>query len=785
MAGEAGLPVATGALVAGALVATVGAPPWPALGVAALVAAAAGAASRRARPAAMLALVAFTAFGLGAARSHAVRYPRLPPDHVAHLELPARTTLVGRIAAPPEHRRRQSLLVVEAETVGGRPARGRVRVSVRRPGRRWRWGDRLRVETTLRLPRNFENPGRFDWVAHLGRQGIHVTAFVWDAGAVRRLPGGPGGVRALLERWRSDVARRITAAIPAPHAAVLRALVLGDQGGIPARLRDAFTRAGVVHVLSVSGLHVTLVAAGAYWLLRRALGRSERLLLTAAVEPIAAGLALVPVGLYAALAGLGIPVLRASGMVAAVAAGRALGRRVDPLRALALAALGLTLAFPAAPLDVGFQLSFASVAAIVWGVRALAPVGPPWRRAVLVSPCALAGTAPLTALHFGQVSLVGLAANAAVVPIFGSAVVLPGLLGALLTPLAPAAASLAFALAGRVVAAGGRVVEAFAAVPGAALEVPEPSLGTVAGLYAALGAALVRGRGRRALAAIAVVTLLAQGAAHAAAALGERPLRVTFLDVGQGDAAVVELPTGGTLVVDAGGFPGSEFDTGEAVVWPYLRHRGILRPDAVVMTHAHPDHSGGLGALLRRRPREFWWTGVPGRGEAWRRLADAVAASGARVRVLADASPLPGFAAGVAVLHPVPETGGLSLNDTSLTLRVAAGGGVLLTGDIEAAAESRLLARPARLASRVLKVPHHGSRTSSAPAFVAAVRPAIAVVSVGTDNRYRLPAAAVEARYRDAGACVLRTDRCGAVTVTSDARGLRVRTERPGCGCPP
>jgi len=254
--------------------------------------------------------------------------------------------------------------------------------------------------------------------------------------------------------------------------------------------------------------------------------------------------------------------------------------------------------------------------------------------------------------------------------------------------------------------------------------------------------------------------------------------------VGQGDAAVVELPGRRVLVVDAGGFAGSEFDTGEGIVSPFLRHRGLLRPDALVMTHAHPDHAGGLASLLlRHRPRELWWTGVPGTGPSWRRLERAIAASGTRARVLAAGAAPPRFAADVAVLHP-DDVRGLSLNDSSLTLRLGSGGGVLLTGDIEAAAEARLVGARAPLASAVLKVPHHGSRTSSGPGFVAAVGPRVAVVSVGADNRYGLPAPAVEGRYRAAGVCVLRTDRCGAITVKLGDGAPRVRTERPGCGCP-
>ncbi len=743
-----------------------------------------------------LGLLAVTA---GLLRLEPLRHPELPPAHVGRLPLPVRGLVAGTVEDIRYGRRGRAVLTLATSTVdhGGRryEVRGRVRLGLRGGVPKLRPGDDLRVATTLRTPRNFANPGSFDFVGHLARRGIHVTASVWDSRALIRRARPSRGIIMRLRRWRARLARAIARAAPGTAAPVLEALVLGADDRITPALRDAFTRAGVVHVLSVSGLHIGMVAAGSWAVLRWLLARSERVLLAIDVRRLAAVGSLGPVGLYGALAGLEAATLRSVLMTGAAACATLLGRPADVGRLLALAALMMALATPGAPAEIGYQLSFVSVAALVAGVARWAPGAPAgWsgriRLALVAAASASLGTAPLTALHFQQVAPMAVLANPLVVPLFGSLVVGLGLCGAALEPVAPGAAHGLFTLAGRAVQPGIALVTQLARPAWAAIDVPRPDAWEIVLLYAGLAALVTVGRWRWAapLGFVAAVGLAVDAAIWWQARWAPGVLRATFLDVGQGDATVVELPDGRVLVVDAGGFAGSDFDTGSAIVAPFLATRKIRQVDALVMTHAHPDHFGGLAHLVRSgRIGALWWSGWTGDGVEWRRLESALETSGVPLRTMGHGGVRDGpVLHGVDVLHPTAGWNPAGLNDTSIVLRVRLGEtAILLTGDIEAGAEARLRHDVGdQLAAVVLKAPHHGSRTSSTRAFLEAVRPRVVVISVGAGNRYGLPAAEVEARYRALGACVLRTDRCGAVTVVADGRGVGITAVRPDCGCP-
>jgi len=740
--------------------------------------------------------IALLAFAVAHLRADLVYRPYFATHDVAALELPTQVRIDAEVERDPERRANGVRLTLAVRALGrgerARAASGRILLHLRNAQHEWARGDRLSGFVRLRRPRNFGNPGEFDYEAHLARRGVHVTAFAFDDARLVRTPGPAPGA---LTRWRVGVAQLFAAQASEREAALLRALILGMSGELPSELRESFARTGVSHILAISGLHVGLVAVVAYASLRWLLARSEWLLLRFVVPKLAAALSLVPVLLYAGIAGSNVATGRAVAM-AVLVLGAVLSDRQSSLAvALALAAAGIVAAKPGVSAEVSFQLTFVAVAGLLAATDRFRRWWPGWedetllrlrpRRArvlwgvagyLVVATAAFLATTPLVAYHFNRISLAAPLANLVVTPILGTLLVPLGLLAALAQPLSPGLAALVIWLATPVAMAGIWLVEAIAAVPFASVRVVTPSLALLACLYAAfLAAAFAQGRARAVGVGggLGIVLLLGLGGAIERRTGDE--LRVTFLSVGQGDSAVVELPGGAVMVIDGGGLGGQGFDVGERLIAPYLWSRGISQVDVLVVTHPQWDHYGGLAFIAEEfAPREVWTNGQRPTAAGWRRLEDAVDRVGARWQTVARGFERPW--AGVAIrAHGPPAAHGWGVNDGSIVLSLTyAGRQFLLTGDIEEVGEAALVAATRAgtgIRSTVIKVPHHGSVTSSTPSLIAAVAPEFAVVSVGRDNRFRFPHRDVVRRYRGHRARLLRTDRDGAVVVVVVADG--------------
>ncbi len=625
-----------------------------------------------------------------------------------------------------------------------------------------------------------------------------ASSSVLASGAVvhlRRITAGQG-----LRRWvdsaRHAVRERIGATFSAELAPFARALVLGETDLATAD-REAFRRSGLAHLLAVSGTHLVLVVVALGRAIRSVLARIESVAAGRDVGRYVAAFCALLAWLYADFAGGGGSAYRAAAMLSCVMVARAAGRRPDAKRSFAWSLGAGAAVDPLAVCDLSFVLSLGATAGLLVVrqpvKRLLAERSGVLRlvgSAVIATSAAMAGCAPVLLAIGPQLPLLGIAANVIAAPV-GELAALPACLLHAVLWWAPAAEQGIATVASGALAIVRAVAHAAGAVEATMLVLPKPTpeqLAVLAVACCALG--LWRRRPvRLRVAALGCATLVALEAIAVARGVSKGQLRVSVLDVGQGDAVLIDLPDGRAMMVDAGGILGSPVDTGRRVLLPVLRARRRRQLDIVVITHPHPDHYGGfVNTLAELQVGEVWHTGQ-GEDEApLGRLATMLRAARQwgiptyRPAQLCGSTRHFG-AAQVEVLGPCPGYDpDKSANDNSIILRLQYGHQTaLLVGDAEAAQEGVLLsAQGGRLKAGFLKVGHHGSRSSTNPDFLAAVSPQLAAVSCGVRNRFGHPHAQTLQRLIQRDVSLLRTDRGGSITWQTD--GQRVWISRPADG---
>lgn len=687
--------------------------------------------------------------------------------------------LAGRVVDLPERVERGWRLVFQAESVSPADAAPPLRLRLGlypRPGEAWpepRAGQCLHLVARLHPPHGSRNPHGFDYEAWLLQRGIRATGTV-------STPPTPGtdcghGARAWLDGLREDLRQHLMAGLgEAPYAGVVVALAVGDQNAIPDEQWTLFRHTGVTHLMSISGMHVTLFSALVFALVRWLWRRSARLCLALPANKAGLALGLAAAAAYVALSGFGIPAQRTLYMLASVVALLWLGMRDSPGRILAAALLAVMLLDPWAALAPGFWLSFGAVAALFHAGAGQTERPPIWKSWLQTQWVVTAALLPLLLAVFHEVSLVSPLANAFAIPLVSLVVVPLALLATVLPwswPAWLAHAALVPTMTGLAWLDG----------------LPQPvwhqaDAGPVAVALALTGAALVLwpglGRWRWLGTLLYLPLLLAQPARP-----GPGEAWLTVLDVGQGQAVVLRTHAH-TLVYDTGPAYGPGQEAGSRTLAPYLHAVGVKRVDTLVVSHDDIDHSGGALGLADSLPVARLLSslaGVPRGGLSPHGQAILARLPGAEA--CADGQGWEWDGVAFRMLHPPARHYGMpgfDDNDRSCVLAVSTRhGGLLLPGDVARLGEMNLLERLAdRLPAQVLVAPHHGSGGSSSAAFLAAVAPATVLIPVGHRNRYGHPAPEALARYREVGAIVWRTDRQGALTVRFTAGGPRVETER-------
>ena len=729
-------------------------------------------------------------------------HSEFPPNHLIHFAGDQHYTLEGVLYNPPEPLPDKTRLYVRGERIfsGEKQAAvsGNILLTVRDRKTDLRYGDRVRFITKLYQPRPATNPGSFDYRRFLAFQDIWVTGYVNQAVEVVRMAEGQGNpFFHFVERGREKIRTFLDRNTSPEYGGIMKALVLGERGDISKELNEKFIVSGVNHILSISGLHVALVAAFFFGATRFLIRLFPPLLLHLHLNKTSALVAIVPVIFYTFIAGMGVAAVRSTIMTLSFLLALLLDREKDLYDALFLAAFLILVAAPAALFDVSFQLSFLAVFAMLYLVPRFLEIAAPLKKwadeqswpkrkiaayvgaSLLTSAAAILGTGPLVGLYFNRISVVGFLANLLLVPLMGLGNTLLSLLTALVVFISSPLALILTEVNVPLLRLSVGLVDFFSRWPLASYRIATPSWTEIFLFYGAIGCASNLKRRPKAIYLLAVligIFIVVQVYDSRSRGKTDR-LEVAFLDVGQGDAAVVRFPGGKVMVIDAGGTPDGSFDPGERIVAPYLWQRKIKRIDFLVNTHYHPDHLQGLFFLLENFEVDRVW--VNGDREADFSGAERfLLSAGDRVRAVSREDRVVEIGGTrLEFLHPPRAQRDFWGNSASLVLRLTYGlHGFLFCGDIEGLAEEEILKRNSDLISTVLKAPHHGSKTSNSSKFVESTRPKFAVFTVRAGGRSRLPNPEVLERYEAIGTKILRTDRDGAIFFETNGKDFQLKT---------
>jgi competence protein ComEC len=653
---------------------------------------------------------------------------------------------------------------------------GRLLVTVKNGNASFITGDRVRFIARIKAPRNFGLPGEFDTEQYLAFRSIFATCFVKDNQEIILMgESGQFGIRRQIDLLAVSLGKFISKSCSGPEGTILKALLIGDMGSVPDMIRSDYTKAGVNHILSISGFHVGIIAIFIFQLLLLSARASEFLLLRLNVHRTSLILTIPILAFYLFLSGAAPATIRSVIMIVVYIVALSFEREVDAINSLMLAAVMILSITPAALFDLSFQLSFLAI----WGILIITPIlaapfnrlkGKVLHKLILFfssSVAAIAATLLPVAYYFHRTTAIGIVSNFIIVPLLGYGAVIIGFIALPFVFAAPFLAEFLFMLAAQMVKVSNLIISRLAELP--MLPVINPSRIELLLFYLFMVAITFKNKKKikQYTAASIALLFIASISTHKTTEGGK--LLITFLSVGQGESILINLPCGKNMLIDGGGSPlDNGWDTGERLVAPALWKMGIDTVDYLVLSHPHPDHIKGLNYIADNfHVKEFWQGRSYPEIIEYRDLETIIRRRKIKVRDLNSASPAINIGGtkieplAPFVDRPVSEK---DLNDESMVFHLKEGEfSALFTGDIGMETESLLVRKANRVCCMILKIPHHGSGNSTSIDFLKATRPLYAVVSAGYENNFHLPSDKTLKRLDEMKINLFRTDLDGTI----------------------
>ena len=755
-------------------------------------------------------------FLVGYISIHPFIAPTFPLNHITHFTDQNKWHIQGTIDTKPVFYSKRSRFSIRTELLQNKnklfPVTGKIRLTVSGKHPSLKVGDKIKFYSKIRSIRSFKNPGGFDYKRYMSFKGIWGSSYTRGDRIQIIKKAKSRGFMGMIEKTRNKISALIEQINDHEQRALLKALIIGDKHEISPSLREEFNRAGVSHLLAISGLHIGIIASISFLFFSYFLSFFKVLLWNAWVKKGAALLSIFPVVFYGMIAGMPPSTQRAVIMISVFLLTFIFEKQHDAFNTLALAAMLILIIHPPSIYSVSFQLSFAAVFSIIYGMSSIykktdsqlvtnkgkfAFIKKKIWPFFFVSFFAITGTIPLVMYYFNQISLSGIITNLFAVPVTGFIVVPSGLFSFPAYLVNIKLASLCINISGYISGYVLEVVKFMSHLPFAAYKTMTPSGFEICLYYLTFVTLLqiiknikTKKNADLKLSVMVLFFLFTAGCCDAAYWLYHRflhnDLRVTILDVGQGSAALVEMPKGSSILIDGGGFTdNSIFDIGAKIIAPFLWRNKIMTIDTIVLSHANSDHLNGLIYITKHfNVKRVLSNGEGANTLGYKDFIESIKKNRIELTQFNQLKRRENISNAILeILYPPPDffkkkfkDKWRDLNNNSIVVKITYGSiSFLFPGDIEADAENELVSiNGGRLHSSVLIAPHHGSKTSSTLEFIQNVQPELIIISSGFNNRFGFPGTEVIKRYKLLEIPILGTAKNGAVTLVTDGSSLSV-----------